>query len=198
MPRCISIILFDGFELLDVFGPAELLNLVDDYTLEFVSPTGEAVASSQGVQVLATASYNQLAAAPDIILLPGGVGTRPLVQNTEFLSWLREVGQNASLVLSVCTGAAVLAAAGLLEGRAATTNKRAYAWATSYGKKVNWQPKARWVHEGKFWTSSGVAAGMDMSAAFIAHEQGTEVADAITRRIELTVSKDPHKDPFAL
>lgn len=188
--RRISVILFDGFELLDVFGPVELLNLVAAYTVEFASPKGGAVASSQGVQVIAEKSYADLAKDCDIILIPGGAGTRPLAENQEFLAWLKGVADRAQLVLSVCTGSALLAAAGALEGYAATSNKRAFAWASSFGENVEWKSRARWVHDRNRWTSSGVAAGMDITAAFIAHEQGQDVADAITRRIELNVSRD--------
>lgn len=191
-------ILFDGFELLDVFGPVELLNLVDAYTVEFASPTGGAVASSQGVQVIAEKSYEDLARDCDIILIPGGAGTRPLAENPEFLIWLRGVADRAHLILSVCTGSALLAAAGVLEGYAATSNKRAFAWVSSFGGNIEWKSRARWVHDRNRWTSSGVAAGMDMTAAFIAHEQGQDIADAITRRIELNVSLNPEDDPFAL
>lgn len=195
--RRISVILFDGFELLDVFGPVELLNLVDTYTVEFASSTGGPVASSQGVQVIAEKTYEDLTRDCDIVLIPGGSGTRPLVENQEFLRWLKSVTNRAQLVLAVCTGSALLAAAGALEGYSATSNKRAFSWASSFGLDVNWKPRARWVHDRDRWTSSGVAAGMDMAASFIAHEQGQEIADAITHRIELNVSRDPDNDPFA-
>ncbi len=195
--RRISVILFDGFELLDVFGPVELLNLVDAYTVEFASPTGGPVTSSQGVQVIAEKTYEDLTRDCDIVLIPGGSGTRPLVHNQEFLHWLKSVTNRAQLVLSVCTGSALLAVAGALEGYSATSNKCAFSWASSFGLDVNWKPRARWVHDRDRWTSSGVAAGMDMAAAFIAHEQGQETADAITHRIELNVLRDSDNDPFA-
>jgi len=97
----------------------------------------------------------------------------------------------------VCTGSALLAAAGLLEGYRATSNKRAFTWASSHGRDVRWEPRARWVHDRDRWTSSGVAAGMDMTAALIAHLEGKETAERVLREVELEVQTDPDRDPFA-
>ena len=98
---------------------------------------------------------------------------------------------------SVCTGSALLASAGLLENMKATTNKEAFAWTTSYGDKVNWQREARWVEDGKFFTSSGVSAGMDMSLALIARLLGQETAEKGANWAEYEWHKDANRDPFA-
>ena len=95
-PRRISIVLFDGFELLDVFGPVELFSMAPDrLAVEFVGPEAAPVASSQGAQVTATSRYD-VAATPDIILIPGGQGARRLVEDEAFLSWLRDWASRAS------------------------------------------------------------------------------------------------------
>ncbi|MFG6302942.1 DJ-1/PfpI family protein [Corynebacterium hesseae] len=167
-PLRITVVLFEGFELLDVFGPVQLFQAVPDVTVVFAGPTSEPVASSQGVEVVPTMPYGQIEPT-DVLLVPGGKGARKLVEDESFLSWLRGVGAQAPVVASVCTGSAVLAAAGLLEGYTATSNKRAYSWVTSFGGDVSWRPEARWVHDHNRWTSSGVAAGMDMTVALIAH-----------------------------
>ena len=104
----------------------------------------------------------------DLILVPGGIGTRREVDNPRLLEWLNQRAAAAILVTSVCTGAALLARAGLLDGKRATTNKRAFAWVASQGPEVNWIKQARWVEDGKFATSSGVSAGIDMALALIA------------------------------
>ncbi|MDK8763375.1 DJ-1/PfpI family protein [Corynebacterium sp. MSK218] len=195
-PQRVTVVLFEGFELLDVFGPVQLLQAVPDVTVVFAGPTGKPVASSQGVEVVPTISYEQIEPT-DILLVPGGKGTRQLVEDEYFLSWLREVGSQAPMVAAVCTGSAVLAAAGLLEGYAATSNKRAFAWASSFGKKVAWQPEARWVHDRNRWTSSGVAAGMDMTVALIAHLRTEEVALAAANFAEYEAHRDSEWDPFA-
>jgi transcriptional regulator GlxA family with amidase domain len=195
--RRVSVVLFDGFELLDVFGPVELFGMVPDrLAIEFIGPEAGPVSSSQGVQVMATVGYDA-AATPDIMLIPGGMGTRRLVDDGSFLSWLRAWAAQASLVTSVCTGSAVLAAAGLLDGYRATSNKAAFAWVREQSGKVEWIAQARWVEDRDRWTSSGVAAGMDMAAALLADLFGKDVADGATTRAELEVHADASWDPFA-
>ncbi len=98
---------------------------------------------------------------------------------------------------SVCTGSAALAAAGLLDGYRATSNKRAFGWVTQHGPGVEWVPEARWVQDRDRWTSSGVAAGMDMAVALIASLLGDEVAESVAARVELEPHRDPAWDPFA-
>ena len=137
------------------------------------------------------------AATPDIMLIPGGQGTRRLVADEAFLSWLRAWATPASLVTSVCTGSAVLAAAGLLDGYRATSNKAAFEWVREQSGKVDWIAQARWVQDRDRWTSSGVAAGMDMAAALLADLFGTDVAHRATTRAELEVHEDASWDPFA-
>lgn len=197
MRRTISIILFPGFELLDVFGPVEFFAFVEDYSLEFLSSDGAPVKSSQGVEIIATGSFMDLQENPDILMVPGGQGTRALSKNIEFLMWLRDAGRESQIIMSVCTGAALLAAAGLLDGYRATTNKRAYKWVTSHGSQVNWIRHARWIQDDNRWSSSGIAAGIDMAAAFIRHEYGEEFLASITQRMESEVSQDYSYDPFA-
>jgi transcriptional regulator GlxA family with amidase domain len=195
--RRISVVLFGGFELLDVFGPVELFGMVPGrLAIEFVGPEAGPVASSQGVQVIATSRYDA-AAVPDIMLIPGGLGARRLVEDEAFLSWLHAWATPASLVTSVCTGSAVLAAAGLLDGYRATSNKAAFAWVRGQSEKVEWIAQARWVQDRDRWTSSGVAAGMDMAAALLADLFGSDVAHSATTRSELEVHEDASWDPFA-
>lgn len=192
----IAVVLFEGFELLDVFGPIQLFQAVPDVTVAFAGPTSEPVASSQGVEVVPTMPYGQIEPT-DVLLVPGGKGTRKLVEDESFLSWLRGVGAQAPVVASVCTGSAVLAAAGLLEGYTATSNKRAYSWATSFGGDVSWRPEARWVHDRNRWTSSGVAAGMDMTVSLIAHLVSDSAAIDAANFAEYDAHRDSEWDPFA-
>lgn len=195
--RHVSIVLFDGFEPLDVFGPAELLGTDPElFELEYLGPEVGLVRSAHSAAVEATRAYRD-ARDPDILLVPGGLGTRSLVDDQPFIDWLSTFGRSATLVTSVCTGAALLAAAGLLDGYRATTNKAAFRWVEDQGPEATWVPVARWVHDRDRWTSSGVAAGIDMAAALIADLHGAEAADRITTRVEIEVQKDPSQDPFA-
>ena len=129
--------------------------------------------------------------------MPGGIGTRVLVAETEFTRWLGEWAASAEVVTSVCTGSGVLAAAGLLDGYRATSNKRAFAWARAQGPQVDWVPEARWVEDRDRWTSSGVAAGIDMALALIARLHGDALARAIADGVEHEWHRDSTWDPFA-
>ncbi|MGV3022842.1 DJ-1/PfpI family protein [Streptococcus suis] len=133
----------------------------------------------------------------DVLLLPGGRGTRTLVENEAFLTSLGQLAEQASFVLSVCTGSALLAKAGLLDAKEATSNKLAFDWVTSQGLAVNWKRQARWVHDGKYYTSSGVSAGMDMVLGFVRDQFGQELAEQIARQAEYHWQDDPDRDDFA-
>lgn len=193
----VGVVLFEGFELLDVCGPVELLaGLPEYFDVELVGPAKGPVASAQGSLVMADSAYAE-ALAPEILLVPGGIGTRALVGEPGFLDWLRGWASSARLVASVCTGSGLLAVAGLLDGYRATSNKRAFAWASAQGPGVEWVAEARWVEDRDRWTSSGVAAGMDMTLALIARLHGEEVATAVADRVEYDWHRDPAWDPFA-
>lgn len=195
--RRLDVVLFDGFQLLDVFGPVELFDrFADRITVRFLAPAGGAVRSSQGAEVLAAHSYAD-AGEPDMVMVPGGMGTRARVKDAAFLGWLGNWAADAAIVSSVCTGSAVLAAAGLLDGHRATSNKRSFAWVRGFGEDVEWVPKARWVEDGTRWTSSGIAAGMDMATALLATIVGEQAAREGAAMAELEIHTDPTWDPFA-
>lgn len=197
MTSNVAVVLFDGFEVLDVFGPVELFSrLPDSFTLSYVAAQPGPVRSAQGIEVIVTESFDT-ASNPDIVMVPGGMGTRQLVDDRAFLDHLVNWSAGAELITSVCTGSAVLAAAGLLDGYRATSNKKAFTWASEHGEDVTWIPQARWVEDRDRWTSSGVAAGMDMTAALITHLYGAEAAATVAREIELDFHTDPDWDPFA-
>lgn len=195
-PQRVAFILFDGFELLDVFGPAEIFAKVPDLQVRFVSADGAPVASSQGVKILPDTTFDSLVC--DTVIIPGGQGTRALVKDADFLARIYKMASCASLVCSICTGSAVLAAAGLLEGYAATSNKLAFDWAASFGNNIDWNNSARWVHDRDRWTSSGVAAGIDMAIAFVSHYFSTALAEKIAHDLEIQFNSDPEHDPFAV
>ncbi|MBW8079292.1 MAG: DJ-1/PfpI family protein [Gallionella sp.] len=193
----LSIVLFDQFELLDVCGPLEMFGkLTDHFQVAMVGSHTGPIVSAQGPRMLADYSYSD-AATPEIVLVPGGWGTRRLVDDKEFLTWLVDWASKARYVTSVCTGSGVLAAAGLLDGYRATSNKRAFKWAQSQGPRVEWLPEARWVEDRNRWTSSGVAAGMDMALALIEHLRGGDVALSVADQVEYEWHRDSTWDPFA-
>lgn len=164
--------LFPEFETLDVFGPVEVLGHCAGYSLDYYSMEGGIVISSQGVAVM-TKPIAQ-AERSGVLFIPGGQGTRPLVTDARFL-----------------------AAAHFLDGRKATSNKRAFQWVSNVSRAVLWQPKARWVKDGNCYTSSGVSAGIDMALGFIADQQGRSEAESIAEAIEYVWQSDAEIDPFA-
>ena len=195
--RTLGVVLFEGFELLDVFGPLEMFGLAaDHFEIRLISQTGGVVASRQGPKSVSDDSFNT-APAIDVLLVPGGIGTRREVNNPVLLDWLKERSQQAELVASVCTGSALLAKAGVLDGLRATSNKLAFAWAASQSEKVQWQKRSRWVEDGKVFTSSGVSAGIDMSLAVIAKLVSQQAAEDTATFAEYSWQRDANCDPFA-
>jgi len=196
-PLRVAAVIFPGFEVLDFFGPVELLSLpANAFSINTVAEREGAVQSAQGPRVMAERALSQ-SADYDLVLVPGGVGTRTEVANPVLLEWLRQAERSARFVASVCTGSALLARAGLLDGRRATSNKIAFDWVASQGSAVRWERRARWVEDGKFFTSSGVSAGMDMTLGLIAHILGRGAADDAARRAEYLWHDDAASDPFA-
>ena len=113
------------------------------------------------------------------------------------VAWIAETYPSLDAVLSVCTGARLLARAGVLEGRRATTNKVAFDATAALSSGVEWVREARWVKDGNVWTSGGVSAGTDMMLAFIAERWGMGVAREAANRMEYDWRNDPSWDPFA-
>lgn len=192
----VGVLLFPDFELLDVYGPLCLLGSIPGLTLTLVSENGGRVASAGGPESWATESFDS-DTHYDVILVPGGMGTRKEVFNEKLLGWIKQHAETAQYCLAVCTGSALLAAAGVMKGKRATSNKRAYEWATSHCSETQWQYAARWTEDGHLWTSSGVSAGMDMTLGFIAHLYDADVAERLALAAEYTWHKDANVDPFA-
>lgn len=199
MKRNVAFLLFDDFELLDVCGPAEILGrFLNDLDIRIVSKNRGPIRSTQGVSLIAEETFRSFKPLPgDICLIPGGVGTRELTQDQAFVEELRVWVQQFDTVTAVCTGSVLLAATGLLDGHRATSNKKAFGWAKTFGKNVEWVPRARWVQDGNFWTSSGVAAGMDMANALAENLFGRRKAKSVVDEIEYEAQYDSTNDPFA-
>lgn len=197
VPRKVGFLLFEGFELLDIFGPAEMFGLPKQrFSIEMIGLRAQPVQSAQGPKVLAERGFTDVDDL-DVVLVPGGMGTRTEVDNEALLAWIRAISESAEFVTSVCTGSALLARAGVLDGRQATSNKSAFEWVMSQGPAVNWVKQARWVEDGKYWTSSGVTAGIDMALALIEKLEGAELAEMLANMAEYERHSDSSWDPFA-
>lgn len=192
----LGVLLFPEFESLDVFGPIEMFGMLTDrLKIVMISEHGGLIPSAQG-QLIHTEFHINNVPHLDFLLVPGGMGTRKEVNNSILIHWLKHQTQHLELILSVCTGAALLAKAGILDGLKATSNKKAFAWVTQHSAHVQWIKKARWVDAGRVITSSGVSAGIDMSLYVIGRLYGETVRDDIAERAEYLVNKDPDFDPF--
>ena len=192
----ITALVFDDFETLDLFGPIEMFgSLPEHYRIQFTSIAGGIIRSKHGV-LMQTIAVTELAYQTDIVLVPGGLGTRQLVYNHSFLQTLTTLTDEADWVLSVCTGSALLAKSGVLNGKRATSNKMAWQWVISQSNKVSWVKQARWVIDGKFYTSSGVSAGMDMALGFIADRHGVDRAHQVAQHTEFRWQENSDVDDF--
>ncbi len=202
--RHLGAVLYPGFEMLDYFGPLEMFSILGTEHLQIHTvaeksdPVPAAIGASGPCGPRVVPDHN-FAEAPtfDLLLVPGGMGTRQELENPVMLDYLRESAANAEIVASVCTGSALFARAGLLDGRRATSNKQVFALATQQSDKVDWIAEARWVEDGKFFTSSGVTAGMDMALAIVAKLWGESQAELAASYTEYTWHRDADNDPFA-
>ena len=194
--RTLGAILFEDFELLDLYGPLEMFGCVGpELRIAMIAENAGPVGSAQGPKSVADYSFDN---APDIqlLLLPGGIGTFEQATNFAMLDFLRN---NAGIetVMSVCSGSGVLAHAGLLDHRKATSNKLFFDAITADMPEVDWQRTARWVEDGNIFTSSGVSAGTDMALAVIAKLYGESRAREVAIMTEYGWQSDAANDPFA-
>ena len=202
----VAVVLFDGFTVLDVYGPVQAFGSCRVtrpdgpphrfFQIFTIADRPGPVRSGEGP---ATHADHAFADAPDydILLVPGGFGTRAAVRDDAFLAKLSAASRRAPVTTTVCTGSALLARTGLMDGRPATSNKIAWDWVLEQGPRVLWKRKARWVDDGNLVTSSGVSAGIDMALSVIARLNGRDMAVSAARNMEYIWHDSPDDDPFA-
>lgn len=195
-PWNVGILVFDGVEVLDFAGPFEVFSRTrlaagvdsrrsdDDAPLHVftVAETGAEIVATGGLRVVPHHGFDS-APSIDLLVVPGGFGTRPLLESEEVLAWIAKTAASAQRVTSVCTGALLLARAGLLSGKRATTHWGAYDALAEVDDTIEVDRGARFVEDGVI-TSAGVAAGIDMAFAVVESLFGQEVADETARYIE--------------
>lgn len=223
-----GVLLFPGFQALDVFGPLDVFNSLSmlynfPIRMTMLAKTSEAVETShqragnnmfshpetdcsqtmhidrtfeEQLKMQESGVRGENGKGPiDVLIVPGGVGTRnDMAAEIEFV---KRMYPSLKAVLSVCTGATILARAGILDGRRATTNKRAWEWATGNGPKVSWIGEARWVVDGNITSSSGISAGVDATYAFVSANYGEKIAQDLADSAEYVRWTDADHDPFA-
>jgi putative intracellular protease/amidase len=213
----IGILVYTGFEPLDVWGFTEAFTIARFIGTGYLSPppypfevlfisnderpkgkksaVPDPVKTQNGPRVAPDMFRDDaLKERLDVLMIPGG-NTGPLLTQNQakaLIDWVKAMDQRVKLMTSVCTGAAVLASAGLLDGKPATTNHQAFAWVTSLGPKVLWDNVSRWVDAGRYVTSAGVSAGTDMAFYLVERLAGKAVAETAAKAAEY----DWHRDPL--
>lgn len=184
----IAILIFDNLTALDAVGPYEVFRSVPGWEVKFVGTEKGMVRTDSGALGLSVDySLDQVTKA-DIVLVPGGAGNRPLMQDETVLSWLRQIDAGTKWTTSVCTGSLVLGAAGLLEGKRSTCHWLYLEPLREFGTDP---VGGRVVEDGKTITAAGVSAGIDMALHLVGLEVGPEVAQAV----QLGIEYDP-QPPF--
>ena len=185
----IGISLFEDCEELDWAGPWEVLSFWakmwpgDDVEVFTISRDGGPVTCAKGLRVLPDHDWSS-APPIDVLVYPGGQGTRPQLGDQEIRAWIKEVAGSARLMTSVCTGALVYADAGLLAGRTATTHWASLEELAAIDDSIKIDPDARFVDEGDVITAAGVSAGIDMALHLVERLHSTDRARAVRRGIQ--------------
>lgn len=178
----VSIILYDDFETLDAFGPAEIFGKIpEDFYIEYVSLTGKIVNSAQGVKI-----WTELLVPEEIgtaVLIPGGPGARRLLEDFDSLEILKKAIDRSSYCLTISTGSALLAKTGRVFRRRMAQYEKNIFWALHTMNGVHWIEGAKWAADGKYYSSSGSITGMDMTLGFISDILDIDVALKIAEDI---------------
>jgi transcriptional regulator GlxA family with amidase domain len=183
----VAFLLFDEIAALDAVGPYEVLVRLPGAEMVFVALKPGPIRASGGLVLQAECSLAEVT-KPDVLIVPGGAGVRPLIVDEALLSWLRKVHAGSTWTASVCTGALLLGAAGILRGLRATTHWRSHELLSSYGAVPVHE---RVVEDGKVITAAGVSAGIDLALVLASRLAGERIAQAI----QLGIEYDP-EPPF--
>ena len=191
--RQVGILLFDEVEVLDFAGPFEVFSLARDFNQEAlfqvhtITENGQMIRARNGLKVLPDYNFSNCPQL-DILLVPGGYGAEEIeIYNESLLSWITEEAQQVEILASVCTGALLLAQAGFLKGKKATTHWMDLERLANF-PEVDVQKETKYVEDGKVITSGGISAGIDMSFYLVAKLYGVETALATAKRMEYDIS----------
>jgi len=194
---------------LDAFGPLDALNslaIKKPISLYIFSHSLDPVSTKTTVRpsnfpefsesIVPTHTFDTAPEDVEVLLVPGGYGTsEPTINGA--VEYVKRVYPSLKYLITVCTGAAVPALAGILDGKRATTNKSVFKETAGLRKEVNWVAKARWVNDGNIWTAAGVSAGLDVIFAWIGEVYGEETAKYIADGLEYDRHTDANWDPFS-
>lgn len=186
-PSRVVILLFPEVEVLDFAGPFEVFSVAGQVTapplFEVVTVAAAPLAAAGGLQVIPTHSFATCPQA-DLLVLPGGSGSRKAVKDRQLLAWIEAQARGAALIASVCTGALFLGRLGLLDGLSATTHWGALDLLREIAPRATVMPDSRYIDNGRIITSAGISAGIDMSLHLVARLAGDAVAVQVAREME--------------
>jgi transcriptional regulator GlxA family with amidase domain len=205
-PRVIDVLAYPGVQLLDVTGPVQVFASANDfvagdggkppYLLRIVAQDGENVRASAGLALMA-GPLTQAAEALDTLLVAGGEGAEAAAGNPVLIDWVRQRAGKARRVASVCTGAFVLAEAGLLDGRRAATHWKYCGKLAQRFPAVRVEPDPIFICDGPVWTSAGVTAGIDLALALVEEDLGRAVALAVARYLVVYLKRPGGQAQFS-
>jgi transcriptional regulator GlxA family with amidase domain len=197
MARRVVLVVFPDLQLLDLGGPLEVFAMADrfsdsevsEYVTEVVSPDGGAIRASSGLEISANRAIGACRGPIDTLVVVGGRGVAQAIVDDRLVAWIRSAAQRSRRVTSVCSGAFLLARAGLLDGRRATTHWATCARLAQLFPEVTVDPDPIFIRDGNVWTSAGVTAGMDLALALVEDDLGPERAREIARYLVLFVQR---------
>jgi transcriptional regulator GlxA family with amidase domain len=203
----VLIALYEGIQPLDVVGPHEVLvgatellaatrSQVAGYAVSLVAEAPGPVRGTSGLALVADGPLPETGPI-GTLLVPGGYGARVLTPDSEYVRWLRRAADRAERVVSVCTGAFALAAAGLLDGLAATTHWRHAGRLAAAYPAVDVRPDPIYLRQGRIWTAAGVTAGIDLALALVEADHGADTAQAIARELVVFLRRPGGQSQFA-
>lgn len=207
--RRVVMVAFPQAELLDVSGPLDIFAAAGStliskrgghptYSVEIAAESAGPIMTSSGIQIVAARAYQSIdCRAVDTLMISGGFGVGAALEDQALLKWIRRNAPKARRVASVCNGALLLAAAGLLNGRRATTHWYATEDLKTQFPKVNVEPDAIYVKDGSVYTSAGVTAGMDLALALVEEDMGREVALSIARGFVMFLKRPGGQSQFS-
>ena len=203
--RQIALIAFDGFQILDITGPASVFSAANDalgkpyYQVVTVSAKGGLVSSHSGISIQSQSYKSSKSASIDTLLIAGGSadGLEILSRNEPFMKWIKQTVQTTRRYGSVCTGAFVLGHLGLLKHKKVATHWGSCEKLATLYPEAEVDANALFVNQGKLWTSAGVTTGIDMALEMVAQDLGTEIANIIAKRLVLYVKRPGYQSQFS-
>jgi transcriptional regulator GlxA family with amidase domain len=202
--RRVVIVVFPDLQILDLTGPLEVFSTAnrragtDEYSLEVVSSAGDVLQASCGLRVLPDRAVQACRGPIDTLIVVGGTGTPEAVADERLVSWVGAAEARSRRVASVCSGAFVLARAGILDGRRATTHWSVCDALGELYPEVAVEPDRIFVRDGDVWTSAGVTAGMDLALAHVEEDLGADVAREVARWLVLFVQRPGGQTQFSV